>query len=124
MIKSTDTPAAHMARFIQGHDPVERGDKVANDIGSLMWRELKATKEGQKVRWKWQITATFHCENCLQRCQSVHIRDTHKSAPVASKNSTRKDELLSYSPRQTDVRVSERDSRTPRISLQRCSASR
>jgi hypothetical protein len=50
-----------MARFIQRHDPIECGDKVANDIRPIrMWRELKTTKEGREVSWQRQVASTFH----------------------------------------------------------------
>jgi hypothetical protein len=58
-----DISPARMARFVQRHDSIERGDEVANDVWRAgLQRELQSAKEGQKVRRERQVTATFHVE--------------------------------------------------------------
>ncbi len=63
LIEPTDVSSARMARLVQRHDPIERGDEVANDVRmAWMWRERETTIEGREVRWQRQSTATFHIE--------------------------------------------------------------
>jgi hypothetical protein len=46
-IEPTDVSTARMARLVQGHNPIERGDEVANDMRTLwMWRERETTIKG------------------------------------------------------------------------------
>src|SRR5438132_11709781 len=115
LIEAADFSTTRVANFVQGHDPIQCCDKVADDIGPLrMWRELETTKKSCQFGRERQITSMLHLEECFQRYESAH-----ECTPHAEKNSARSAELLSYSPRQNVVRVIGSVSRTRRIWVQR-----
>src|SRR5437588_7452425 len=115
LIEATDFSTTRVASFVQGHDPIQGRDKVADDIGpTRMWWELEMTKKSCQFGRQRQIISTLHLEEWLQRCECAH-----ECTPQAEKNSARSAELLSYSPRQNVVRVNGAVSRTPRICVQR-----
>ena len=90
-IEPADVPPTRMTRFIQRHDPIECGDKVADDVGppGMRW-QVETTIEGRKVTWQRQGASAFRLEEWFQWGQVIHW-----CTPHMVKNSARRSALPS-----------------------------
>src|SRR5579859_5975642 len=96
-------------------------DNRSSWLSSLAWYETSSGMRSRRGDRCWlgsRFGCVHHCPLIAFR-EAPHDGSLETSAPHASKNSTRSDELRSYSPLHAVVRVNEATSFTPRICRQK-----